>query len=62
MQGVILCGGRGTRIRDVAADIPKPRNPIGNRPIVWYILLRQPVFERTSPFFETAKNRRQEAA
>lgn len=24
MKIVILCGGRGTRIRDVAFDIPKP--------------------------------------
>ena len=38
MQVVILCGGRGTRIRDVADDIPKPMIPIGNRPILWHIM------------------------
>ena len=29
MQVVILCGGQGTRIRDVAEDVPKPMIPIG---------------------------------
>jgi glucose-1-phosphate cytidylyltransferase len=38
MQVVILCGGRGTRIRDVADGIPKPMIPIGNRPILWHIM------------------------
>jgi glucose-1-phosphate cytidylyltransferase len=38
MQVVILCGGYGTRIRDVAADIPKPMIPIGGRPILWHIM------------------------
>jgi glucose-1-phosphate cytidylyltransferase len=38
MQVVILCGGRGTRIRDVADDIPKPMIPIGGRPILWHIM------------------------
>ncbi len=38
MQVVILCGGQGTRIRDVAEDIPKPMIPIGGRPIVWHIM------------------------
>ena len=35
---VILCGGRGTRIRDVADDIPKPMIRIGRRPILWHIM------------------------
>jgi glucose-1-phosphate cytidylyltransferase len=38
MQVVILCGGQGTRIRDVAEDVPKPMIPIGNRPILWHIM------------------------
>jgi len=38
MQVVILCGGQGTRIRDVADDIPKPMIPIGERPILWHIM------------------------
>jgi glucose-1-phosphate cytidylyltransferase len=38
MQVVILCGGQGTRIRDVAADVPKPMIPIGDRPILWHIM------------------------
>jgi glucose-1-phosphate cytidylyltransferase len=38
MQVVLLCGGQGTRIRDVADDIPKPMIPIGGRPILWHIM------------------------
>lgn len=38
MKAVILCGGQGTRIRDVAADIPKPMIAIGDRPILWHIM------------------------
>src|SRR5215471_7326869 len=38
MQVIILCGGQGTRIRDVADDLPKPMIPIGGRPILWHIM------------------------
>ena len=38
MKVVILCGGQGTRIRDVAENIPKPMIPIGNYPILWHIM------------------------
>ncbi|HEU4408036.1 MAG TPA: glucose-1-phosphate cytidylyltransferase [Polyangiaceae bacterium] len=38
MKVVILCGGYGTRIRDVAADIPKPMIPVGPYPILWHIM------------------------
>jgi glucose-1-phosphate cytidylyltransferase len=38
MQVVILCGGEGTRIRDVAEDVPKPMIPVGDRPILWHIM------------------------
>jgi glucose-1-phosphate cytidylyltransferase len=38
MKVVILCGGFGTRIRDVAEDIPKPMIPVGPRPILWHIM------------------------
>lgn len=38
MKTVILSGGFGTRIRDVADDIPKPMISIGNRPILWHIM------------------------
>jgi glucose-1-phosphate cytidylyltransferase len=40
MQVVILCGGQGTRIRDVADDLPKPMIPIGSRPILWHVMKR----------------------
>ena len=38
MKVVILCGGQGTRIRDVADDIPKPMIKIGGFPILWHIM------------------------
>lgn len=38
MKVVILCGGYGTRIRDVAEDIPKPMIPIGQLPILWHLM------------------------
>ncbi len=38
MKTVILCGGYGTRIRDVASDIPKPMIEIGRYPILWHIM------------------------
>ena len=38
MKVVILAGGFGMRIRDVAEDIPKPMIPIGPYPILWHIM------------------------
>lgn len=38
MNVVLLCGGKGTRIRDVAEEIPKPMIPIGRDPIVRHIM------------------------
>ncbi|HSM98264.1 MAG TPA: glucose-1-phosphate cytidylyltransferase [Gallionella sp.] len=38
MKTVILCGGQGTRIRDVNENLPKPMIPVGGLPIVWHIM------------------------
>lgn len=38
MKVVILCGGYGTRIRDVAENLPKPMIPVGDYPIIWHIM------------------------
>ena len=38
MKVVILCGGQGTRIRDVSETLPKPMLPIGQFPILWHIM------------------------
>jgi glucose-1-phosphate cytidylyltransferase len=38
MQVVILRGGQGTLIRDVADDVPKPMIPLGPRPILWHVM------------------------
>ena len=38
MKVVILCGGYGTRISDVAGDNPKPMVSVGPYPIIWHIM------------------------
>jgi len=35
---MILCGGKGTRLRDVTEVLPKPMVPIGMQPILWHIM------------------------
>ena len=35
---VILCGGRGTRLREHGAEVPKPLVEIGGRPILWHVM------------------------
>ena len=35
---MILCGGKGTRLRDVTELLPKPMVAIGEQPIVWHIM------------------------
>jgi glucose-1-phosphate cytidylyltransferase len=35
---VILCGGRGTRLRERTESIPKALVEIGGRPIVWHVI------------------------
>ena len=38
MKVVILCGGKGTRLREETEYRPKPRVPIGGKPILWHIM------------------------
>ena len=35
---VILCGGKGTRIREVTENLPKPMINIGGKPVLWHIM------------------------
>jgi glucose-1-phosphate cytidylyltransferase len=38
MKVVILCGGKGTRLREETEYRPKPMVPIGKQPILWHIM------------------------
>jgi len=38
MKVVILCGGQGTRLREMTEFIPKPMVEIGGKPILWHIM------------------------
>ncbi len=40
MKVVILCGGKGTRLREETEFKPKPMVEIGGRPILWHIMAR----------------------
>jgi glucose-1-phosphate cytidylyltransferase len=35
---VILCGGRGARLREQTQTLPKPLVEIGGRPILWHVM------------------------
>jgi glucose-1-phosphate cytidylyltransferase len=38
MKVMILCGGQGTRLREMTEIRPKPMVEIGGRPILWHIM------------------------
>jgi glucose-1-phosphate cytidylyltransferase len=38
MKVVILCGGKGERLREHTETIPKPLVEVGNKPILWHIM------------------------
>lgn len=38
MKTVILCGGKGTRLKEHTEEIPKPLVEIGDKPILWHIM------------------------
>jgi len=38
MKTVILCGGKGTRLKEETEYRPKPLVEIGGKPILWYIM------------------------
>ena len=38
IYAIILCGGKGLRLRPITKDIPKPLIKIGEKPILFYII------------------------
>ena len=39
-ETIILAGGRGTRLRAVVGDLPKPMADIAGRPFLWWLMTR----------------------
>jgi glucose-1-phosphate cytidylyltransferase len=39
MDVVILCGGKGERLREYTSTVPKPAVVIGPKPILWHIMM-----------------------
>ena len=37
-EAIILCGGRGARLKPITDEIPKPLVPINNKPILHYVI------------------------
>ena len=35
---IILCGGKGMRLRPITNDLPKPLIPISGKPVLHYII------------------------
>ncbi len=40
MEVIILCGGTGTRLKEMTEFLPKPMIPIGGRPMIRHIMER----------------------
>lgn len=39
-KAIVLCGGKGTRLRPYTYTIPKPMLPLGKKPLLEYVLAR----------------------
>jgi glucose-1-phosphate cytidylyltransferase len=46
MNIVVLCGGKGERLKPITESIPKPLVNIKDKPILWYILKQLMNFDR----------------
>ena len=44
-EAIILCGGKGERLRPITKDIPKPLVKINNKPILHYVIEHLKQFE-----------------
>jgi D-glycero-alpha-D-manno-heptose 1-phosphate guanylyltransferase len=46
-EAIILAGGKGTRLRTVVTDVPKPMAPINDKPFLFYQLMHLHQFNYT---------------
>ena len=53
---VILCGGKGERMRPITSDIPKPLLEIKEKPILSYIIDHLAKYKFNDFIFATGKN------
>ena len=37
-QVILLAGGKGTRMREMTEDLPKPMVEIGGKPMIWHVM------------------------
>jgi len=50
MKVIIMCGGKGTRLREETSVKPKPMVEIGGRPVLWHIMS---IFHAANPIEAT---------
>lgn len=53
VKAIVLCGGKGTRLRPYTYNIPKPMLPLGKRPILEYVLNRLKIAGVTEIYLTT---------
>ena len=51
-QVVILAGGKGTRMKEMTSDLPKPMVPIGGMPVIDHLIKIFNTFDKFEFIFQ----------